>query len=188
MIDDLIEETKRINARFSEQETEHTNDDEINLFEMRVPIGKTYDTSDISVQLEGSKILVHCHAIEKTDRRGNYRKHEFKTELLVPEIVNDETIVSYLTDQGELIVEGKYHSWAWKQMKNKRKTERNVESKPSASNKNDGTGKIVFNRFSSNSKRIDQEFQSSLKNFPKYQPNSLTQNDRSFLPLSSFAF
>jgi hypothetical protein len=90
---------------------------------MRIPIGKTYDTSDISVQLEGPKILIHCHTIEPTDKRGNYRKHEFKTELLVPDVVDDETIVAYLTEDGQLIVEGKYHTWAWKEIKRKRKIE-----------------------------------------------------------------
>ena len=90
---------------------------------MRVPIGKTYDTSDISVQLEGPKILIHCHTIEPTDKRGNYRKHEFKTELLVPDVVDDETIVAYLTEDGQLIVEGKYQPWAWKEILQKRKIE-----------------------------------------------------------------
>jgi len=91
---------------------------------MRLSIGKTYDTSDISVQLEGPKILIHCHTIEPTDKRGNYRKHEFKTELLVPDVVDDETIVAYLTEDGELIVEGKYQPWAWKEIKKKRKIEK----------------------------------------------------------------
>ena len=100
-----------------------SDDSEINLYEMRVPIGKTYDTSDISVQLEGPKILIHCHTVEPTDRRGNYRKHEFKTELLVPDVVDDETIVAYLTEDGQLIVEGKYQSWAWEEIKKKRKIE-----------------------------------------------------------------
>lgn len=90
---------------------------------MRLAIGKTYDTSDISVQLEGPKILIHCHTIEPTDKRGNYRKHEYKTELLVPDIVDDETIVAYLTEDGQLIVEGKYQPWAWKEIKRKRKIE-----------------------------------------------------------------
>lgn len=84
---------------------------------MRIPIGQNYDTSDISVQLEGSKILIHCHTIEPTDRRGNYRKHEYKSALLVPETVDDQTIVAYLSEQGELIVEGKYHQWASNRMK-----------------------------------------------------------------------
>ena len=90
---------------------------------MRIPIGKTYDTTDISVQLEGPKILIHCHTIEATDKRGNYRKHELKTELIVPDVVDDETIVAYLTEEGELIVEGKYQPWAWKEIKRKRKLE-----------------------------------------------------------------
>ncbi|CAF5113332.1 unnamed protein product, partial [Rotaria socialis] len=80
-------------------------------------------TSDISVQLEGPKILIHCHTIEPTDKRGNYRKHELKTELLVPDVVDDETIAAYLTEDGDLIVEGKYHSWAWKEIKKKRRIE-----------------------------------------------------------------
>lgn len=103
----------------------NTDDDngETNLYEMRVPIGKTYDTSDISVQLEGPKILIHCHTIEPTDKRGNYRKHEFKTELLVPDIVDDETIIAYLTEDGQLIVEGKYQPWAWKEIRRKRQLE-----------------------------------------------------------------
>ena len=83
-----------------------------NLYEMRVPIGRSYDTSDISVQLEGSKVLIHCYTIEPTDRRGNYRKHEYKCAVTVPDTVDDETIVAYLSEQGELIVEGKYHRWA----------------------------------------------------------------------------
>jgi len=99
---------------------------------MRLSIGKTYDTSDISVQLEGPKILIHCHTIEPTDKRGNYRKHEFKTELLVPDVVDDETIVAYLTEDGELIVEGKYQPWAWKEIKKKRKIEKQ-EINPSSS-------------------------------------------------------
>jgi hypothetical protein len=121
---------------------------------MRVSIGKTYDTSDISVQLEGPKILVHCHTIEPTDKRGNYRKHEFKTDLFVPDVVNDETIVAYLTEDGQLIVEGKYHSWAWKEIKNKRRIEKeelNPSSLPISSStqpnlistKNDDGGRTI---------------------------------------------
>jgi hypothetical protein len=97
---------------------------------MRVPIGKTYDTTDISVQLEGPKILIHCHTIEPTDKRGNYRKHEFKTELLVPDVVNDETIVAYLTEDGQLIVEGRYQPWAWKEIKRKRQIEQQQTNSP----------------------------------------------------------
>ena len=144
VIDDLIEETKRLSTRDSFSE-----DGQVNLYEMRVPIGKTYDTSDISVQLEGAKILVYCQTIEPTDRRGNYRKHEFKTELLVPDVVDDETIVSYLTEQGELIVEGKYHGWAWKQMKAQRRHElKDGQTIPPTNSSNltsvkyDGTGRI----------------------------------------------
>ncbi|CAF0827551.1 unnamed protein product [Didymodactylos carnosus] len=102
---------------------------ELNLYEQRLHIGKSYDTNDISVQLEGPKILIHCHTIEPTDRRGNYRKHEFKTELFVPEVVDDETIVSYLTEDGILIVEGKYHPWAWKEIKKQRILEKQSEKK-----------------------------------------------------------
>lgn len=90
-----------------------------NIYEMRIPIGRNYDTSDISVQLEGSKVLIHCYTIEPTDRRGNYRKHEYKCAVMVPETVDDDTIVAYLSEQGELIVEGKYHQWA----SNRTKTE-----------------------------------------------------------------
>jgi hypothetical protein len=146
VIDDLTEETKKLsqNDSFSE-------DGEINLYEMRVPIGKTYDTSDISVQLEGAKILIHCHTIEPTDKRGNYRKHEYKSELLVPDVVNDETIVAYLTENGELIVEGKYHSWAWKEIQNKRRIEQEECDQSSSaamnskltSGKNDGGGRTM---------------------------------------------
>jgi hypothetical protein len=118
VIDDLPEETNKLNYdSFSE-------DGDINLYEMRVPIGKTYDTSDISVQLEGAKILIHCHTIEPTDKRGNYRKHELKTELFVPDVVDEETIIAYLTEDGELIVEGRYHLWAWKEIKKKRQIEK----------------------------------------------------------------
>lgn len=113
VIDNLAQETT-LNESLS-----LSDDGDVNLYEMRVSIGKTYDTSDISVQLEGSKILIHCHTIEPTDRRGNYRKHELKSELIVPDIVDDETIRAYLTENGELIVEGKYHLWAWKEMKMK---------------------------------------------------------------------
>lgn len=101
---------------------------------MHVPIGKTYDTSDISVQLEGPKILIHCHTIEPTDKRGNYRKHEFKTELLVPDVVDDETIIAYLTEDGQLIVEGKYQPWAWKEIKKKRQIEQQENKLKSSTN------------------------------------------------------
>ena len=111
---DRLERTHSSNESLSD-------DSDVNLYEMRVPIGKTYDTSDISVQLEGSKILIHCHTIEPTDKRGNYRKHELKTELIVPDTVDDETIISYLTEDGQLIVEGKYHLWAWKEIKQQRR-------------------------------------------------------------------
>ncbi|CAF1543984.1 unnamed protein product, partial [Rotaria sordida] len=86
---------KRANSltRASSNNDSLSDDSDINLYEMRVPIGKTYDTSDISVQLEGPKILIHCYTIEATDKRGNYRRHEFKTELLVPDVVDDESIV-----------------------------------------------------------------------------------------------
>ncbi|CAF1190417.1 unnamed protein product [Adineta ricciae] len=124
-----------------------SDEGEVNLYEMRVPIGKTYDTSDISVQLEGPKILIHCHTIEPTDKRGNYRKHELKTELYVPDVVDDETIVAYLTEEGELIVEGKYHQWAWKEIQKKRHIEQkeSSHSTPSVntkvtSTKHDGGG------------------------------------------------
>lgn len=124
VIDDLHEETNQFIRNSATTNNDSSSDDgEINLYEMRVPIGKTYDTSDISVQLEGPKILIHCHTIEPTDKRGNYRKHEFKTELLVPDVVNDETIIAYLTEDGQLIVEGKYQPWAWKEIKRKRKLE-----------------------------------------------------------------
>ncbi|CAF3138617.1 unnamed protein product [Rotaria sp. Silwood2] len=126
LITDVIDDSrKKANnlIRSSSNNDSLSDDSDINLYEMRVPIGKTYDTSDISVQLEGPKILIHCHTIEPTDKRGNYRKHEFKTELLVPDVVNDETIVAYLTEDGQLIVEGKYQPWAWEEIKRKRKIE-----------------------------------------------------------------
>lgn len=116
----LTEQTNRLEARAYSSNDSLSDDSDVNLYEMRIPVGKTYDTSDISVQLEGSKILIHCHTIETTDKRGNYRKHELKTELIVPDIVDDETIISYLTEEGQLIVEGKYHSWAWEEIKQKR--------------------------------------------------------------------
>jgi len=122
IVDDLSEETNKLNRSQSNSDS-LSDESEINLYEMRVSIGKTYDTSDISVQLEGSKILIHCHTIEPTDKRGNYRKHEYKSELLVPDVVNDETIVAYLTEDGQLIVEGKYHLWAWKEIQKKRRIE-----------------------------------------------------------------
>jgi hypothetical protein len=122
VINDLTKETNKLIHSQSNNDSS-SDDGEINLYEMRVPIGKTYDTSDISVQLEGPKILIHCHTIEPTDKRGNYRKHEFKSELLVPDTVDDETIVAYLTEDGQLIVEGKYQPWAWKEIKRKRKIE-----------------------------------------------------------------
>jgi hypothetical protein len=153
VIDDLTEETNHF-ARRSSANDSLSDDGEVNLYEMRVSIGKTYDTSDISVQLEGPKILVHCHTIEPTDKRGNYRKHEFKTDLFVPDVVNDETIVAYLTEDGQLIVEGKYHSWAWKEIKNKRRIEKeelNPSSLPISSStqpnlistKNDDGGRTI---------------------------------------------
>ena len=125
LINHVIEplETEQRLLRSASNQDSLSDDNDVNLYEMRVPIGKTYDTSDISVQLEGPKILIHCHTIEPTDKRGNYRKHEFKTELLVPDVVDDETIVSYLTEDGQLIVEGKYHAWAWREIKQKRKLE-----------------------------------------------------------------
>ncbi|CAF1299968.1 unnamed protein product [Rotaria sp. Silwood1] len=122
VINGLTEETNNLARNLSFNDS-LSDDDEVNLYEMRVPIGKTYDTSDISVQLEGPKILIHCHTIEPTDKRGNYRKHELKTELFVPDIVDDETIVAYLTEDGQLIVEGKYHLWAWKEIKKKKRIE-----------------------------------------------------------------
>jgi len=147
VINDLTEETNKL-ACYQSNNDSLSDDSEINLYEMRIPIGKTYDTSDISVQLEGPKILIHCHTIEPTDKRGNYRKHELKTELLVPDIVNDETIIAYLTEDGELIVEGKYHTWAWKEIKKKRHIEQKElnNSSPSVnskltSKKNDGGGR-----------------------------------------------
>lgn len=122
-INDLEKKQNNL-TRASSNNDSLSDDSDINLYEMRVPIGKTYDTSDISVQLEGPKILIHCHTIEPTDKRGNYRKHEFKTELLVPDVVDDESIVAYLTEDGQLIVEGKYQPWAWEEIKRKRKIER----------------------------------------------------------------
>jgi len=152
VIDDLIEETNKL-SRCQSNNDSLSDDGEINLYEMRVQIGKTYDTSDISVQLEGPKILIHCHTIEPTDKRGNYRKHEYKSELLVPDIVDDETIVAYLTEDGQLIVEGKYHTWAWKEMKKKRCIEQEelnnssptVVNSKLTSTKNDGGGKSKKN-------------------------------------------
>ena len=141
VIDDSVEETNKLNRSQSNSDT-LSDDGEVNLYEMRVSIGKTYDTSDISVQLEGSKILIHCHTIEPTDKRGNYRKHEYKSELLVPEVVDDETIVAYLTEDGQLIVEGKYHLWAWKEIKKKRRIE-HEELKNSSSTKSHGGGKTM---------------------------------------------
>jgi len=157
-----LENEQRLLRSTSNQDS-LSDDNEVNLYEMRVPIGKTYDTSDISVQLEGPKILIHCHTIEPTDKRGNYRKHEFKTELLVPDVVNDETIVSYLTEDGQLIVEGKYHSWAWKEIKQKRKLEQQQqqqtddEQSPSVS-----TGPISSNEIDSTS-RTDSALLSQFK-------------------------
>jgi hypothetical protein len=130
VIDELNKETNDL-VRTSSNNDSLSDDGDINLYEMRLAIGKTYDTSDISVQLEGPKILIHCHTIEPTDKRGNYRKHEYKTELLVPDVVDDETIVAYLTEDGQLIVEGKYHPWAWKEIKRKRKMEQQ-ETNPSS--------------------------------------------------------
>ena len=149
VITNLNDESNNLN-RSSSNNDSLSDDGDANLYEMRVPIGKTYDTSDISVQLEGPKILIYCHTIEPTDKRGNYRKHELKTELLVPDVVDDETIIAYLTEDGQLIVEGKYQPWAWKEIKRKRKIEqqeinstssRNLPSTSSpatASTRNDG--------------------------------------------------
>ncbi|CAF0836783.1 unnamed protein product [Adineta steineri] len=140
---------KKINKIIHNQINNETSsdDNETNLYEMRIPIGKTYDTSDISVQLEGPKILIHCHTIEPTDKRGHYSKHELKTELFVPDVVDDETIVAYLTEDGELIVEGKYHLWAWQEIKKKRHIEqKEMNISPSSVNpkltstKNDSGG------------------------------------------------
>ena len=113
---DLAKDTNNLIRSLSYSDS-LSDDNEVNLYEMRVPVGKTYDTSDISVQLEGLKVLIHCYTIEPTDKRGNYRKHEFKTELLVPDVVDDESIAAYLTENGQLIVEGKYHLWAWEEIK-----------------------------------------------------------------------
>ena len=118
----MIEHLEDLPRRSSHNDS-LSDENDVNLYEMRISIGKTYDTSDISVQLEGPKILVYCHTIEPTDKRGNYRKHEFKTELLVPDVVDDETIVAYLTEDGQLIVEGKYHAWAWREIQQKRRLE-----------------------------------------------------------------
>jgi hypothetical protein len=131
IIEPLHDENPRL-ARSSSLNESLSDDGDINLYEMRVPIGKTYDTSDISVQLEGPKILIHCHTIEPTDRRGNYRKHEFKTELLVPDVVDDETILAYLTEDGQLIVEGKYHAWAWNEIRQKRQLDQAEQSTTTA--------------------------------------------------------
>ena len=133
VIDDLHEENNQFMRNSSTHNDSSSDDGEINLYEMRVPIGKTYDTSDISVQLEGPRIFIHCHTIEPTDKRGNYRKHELKTELLVPDVVDDETIIAYLTEDGQLIVEGKYQPWAWKEIKRKRKLEQHDHHNQSSS-------------------------------------------------------
>ncbi|CAF1317349.1 unnamed protein product [Rotaria sordida] len=148
VINDLNEETNNLSRNLSyknslsdDDDDDDGDDDEINLYEMRIPIGKTYDTSDISVQLEGPKILIHCHTIEPTDKRGNYRKHELKTELFVPDVVDEETIAAYLTEDGQLIVEGKYHLWAWKEIKKKRHIEQDelkINSKLISSKDNGG--------------------------------------------------
>lgn len=149
VLNDLTEETRNLAHGISNNDS-FSEDDEINLYEMRVPIGQIYDTSDISVQLEGPKILIHCHTIEPTDKRGNYRKHELKTELFVPDIVDDETIISYLTEDGQLIVEGKYHPWAWEEIKQKRRTEKEASKNSSVSTnaklpstKDNGGGRLV---------------------------------------------
>jgi hypothetical protein len=149
-IDDLPKESKNNLVCNQSMNDSSSDDSEVNLYEMRVPIGKTYDTSDISVQLEGPKVLIHCHTIEPTDKRGNYRKHELKTELFIPDVVDDESIVSYLTEDGELIVEGKYHRWAWKEIKKKRHIEKKELNNSSplvdpklTSTKNDGGGKSM---------------------------------------------
>lgn len=122
MIENLEDATARLPRPSSHNES-LSDENDVNLYEMRISIGKTYDTSDISVQLEGPKILVYCHTIEPTDKRGNYRKHEFKTELIVPDVVDDETIVAYLTEDGQLIVEAKYQAWAWREIQQKRRLE-----------------------------------------------------------------
>ena len=146
----VVDETKHspVDDALSDDDDD---DDELNLYEARIPVGKTYDTTDISVQLEGTKVFIHCHTSEPTDRRGNYRKYEFKTELLVPDVVDDESIVAYLTEQGELIVEGKYHPWAWKEIRDKQRAERQqVTSLPPTSNgpvtRHDGTGRLSRSR------------------------------------------
>ncbi|CAF1605786.1 unnamed protein product [Rotaria magnacalcarata] len=154
VINGLNEETTNLARNISYSDST-SDDDEVNLYEMRVPIGKTYDTSDISVQLEGPKILIHCHTIEPTDKRGNYRKHELKTELLVPDIVDDETIAAYLTEDGDLIVEGKYHSWAWKEIKKKRRIEQEELKTASSS----ASSKIVSTK--DNSGGLEQDSRSS---------------------------
>ena len=123
MIDDLVKETFPSGSSPTHDDSFSDDGGEVNIYELRVPIGKTYDTSDISVQLEGPKIFIYCHTIEPTDKRGNYRKHEYKSELLIPDLVDEETIVAYLTEDGELIVEGKYHLWAWKEIQKKRRIE-----------------------------------------------------------------
>lgn len=148
-----LENEQRLLRSTSNQDS-LSDDNEVNLYEMRVPIGKTYDTSDISVQLEGPKILIHCHTIEPTDKRGNYRKHEFKTELLVPDVVDDETIVSYLTEDGQLIVEGKYHSWAWKEIKQKRKLEQQQQQQQTGDEQSPSvsTGPMSSNEIDSTSR------------------------------------
>lgn len=143
VIDDLVKETTPLTL-FQSHDDSFSDDGEVNLYELRMPIGTTYDTSDISVQLEGPKILIHCHTIEPTDRRGNYRKHEYKSELLIPDLVDDETIVAYLTEDGELIVEGKYHLWAWKEIQKARRIEQeesNSSKLTLTSAKTDGRGR-----------------------------------------------
>ncbi len=142
VIDDLAKETNKLTCTQTLDDS-LSDDSEINLYEMRVSIGKTYDTSDISVQLEGAKIHIHCYTIEPTDKRGNYRKHEYKSELLIPDIVDDETIVAYLTEDGQLIVEGKYHLWAWKEIKKNRRIEQEELNNSSklTSAKNHGEGR-----------------------------------------------
>jgi hypothetical protein len=138
LVEDVIDDLATDMEHLATQDTllEHRD---VNLYEMRVPIGTIYDTSDISVQLEGSKVLVHCHTIEPTDKRGNYRKHEFKTELFVPDTVDDETVIAYLTEQGELIVEGKYHLWAWKDIQRQEKQTTKMKKKKKKKKKKQDT-------------------------------------------------
>ncbi|CAF1040705.1 unnamed protein product, partial [Didymodactylos carnosus] len=129
--DDVSDTENNHKSHLTDNDSEDSAID-LNLYEQRLHIGKSYDTNDISVQLEGPKIMVHCHTIEPTDKRGNYRKHEFKTEIFIPEVVDDETIVSYLTEDGILIVEGKYQPWAWEAIKKQRILEKQSQTKQSS--------------------------------------------------------